>query len=416
MAIITKPLYSGTGYRLYNGASVGLTYQITSDSIEQAILDVVSEIRAVLGGPGSTITQMLGASAQQQQQIAVYSRGAAAMGVLASLVAPEVGVPLALGAEVIAIANELDLTGEVQAPTDMPQNTVNNIVDGTYPVTPVTPPPSGYGGGDPDDIAAAVFAYPVNWQNATGDVNLNFSVWLQEVMATLGPQAWAAGLPDPRNPYFCLVGPFPTNLTYGALIPWSASAIPPVPALDFSAVLPADTVLSYLNREQAGYTWTMQGPWGEAIPAGVYAALAGEYAGRYWRCVLTDEELHLLAGQLGGTAVNVPPIWPGEDNVTYGTPVAVSGVTSISAPMDGILLSLTTVPVRNVFWTAEAYQGLVHVGGVQFLSDAGDIEGVQFINNNVQLFAARTIKQAEGCIIRVGAGISGVATPWTVNP
>lgn len=414
MATIRRRLYSGSGYPLSNGAGTPITYTVESDSIEQAILDVVTEIRAVLGGPGSTITQMLGASAQQQQQIAVYSRGAAALGVLGSLIAPEVGVPLALGAEIIAIANELDLTGDVEAPPEMPVSYTKGLTDGTYPVTPVTPAPAGYGGGDPEDVADAVFAHPLPWQNATGEVNLNFHWWLVEVMAALGPSAWASGVPDPRNPYFALVASYPSAVTYGALIPWSASAIPPVPALDLTAVLPDDTVLSYLNREVDSYTWTNQGPWGEATPAGVFAALSGDYAGYYWRCKLTDDELHLLAQAAGAAGTVHPPIWPGLAGVTLGAPVVLTDDGRVEATMHGCLLEITATDPGSGRIEFEGNSWWYRAGFLAFEDADGNLERHDYLNRELGVYTCQTMRQASAVVVHLDRASQVTVTPWTL--
>lgn len=414
MVTINHPLYTGSGFRCLDGNDVPMFYTEEVDSLEQAIYDLLSDVRAVLGGPGSTITQMLGASAQQQQQIAVYSRGAAALGMLGSLIAPELGIPLALGAEVIAIANELDLGGDVEAPAQMPVSYTTGLTDGTYPVTPVTPPPEGYGGGDPADIVDAIFLHNVTWQNATGEVQLSLQYWLEEVMAALGPSAWASGVPDPRNPYFSLVAAYPTAVTYGALIPWSASAVPPVPALDFSAVLAGDTVLSYLNREVDDYTWTNQGPWGEATPAGVFAALSGEYAGRYWRCNLTDDELHLLAGQLGGASTAGAPVWPGLAGVTLGDPVPFDDVMEITGPMHGVLVDYTTPPQKTDKWTVESFSNYGHAGQLAFTSDNGYAEAWQYLQWDKQVYVPRALSEAATVLLRPIAGQEGTVTPFTL--
>lgn len=414
MVTIHRRLYSGSGWPLTTPDGTPITQEITVDSLDQAIYDLLTEVRAVLGGPGSTITQLLGASAEQQQQIAVYSRGAAAVGMLASLVAPEVGIPVALGAEIVAIANEFDLTGDVEAPDEMPQNTIQKVVDGTYPVTPVTPPPTGYGGEDAATIVAAIFDHAVTWQNATGEVQLGLQEWLVEVMAALAPLAWATGLPDPRNPYFALVASYPSAIPYGALLPWAANAIPPVPALDFTAVLTDDTVLSYLNREQAGYTWTMQGPWGEGIPAGVYAALSGEYAGRYWRCLLTDEQLHLLAGHLGGGATNVPPVWPGLAGVTLGAPVEVTESQIIDGPMDGINLTVDAVDAGTGKWGITGRWSYYRAGYVQFINDGGGVETIQYMGSDEQTFCPHSMQRAASVLIFLSHATQVTVTPWTL--
>jgi len=413
MVTVTHQMYSGSGYPLSNGDGTAITYDTTEDSADAYIIAKLDEIRAVLGGPGSTITQMLGASAAQQQQIAVYSRGAAALGMVGSLIAPELGIPLALGAEVIAIANELDLGGDVVAPDQMVPSYSIGISDGSYPVTPVTPPPAGYGGDAAEDIAAAVFAYGVNWQNATGEVTLQFRYWLQEVMAALSPGSWAEGVPDPRNPYFSLVAAYPTAITYGALIPWSASAIPPVPALDFSSVFEGDTLLTYLNREVSDYTWTNAGPWGESTPAGAYAALSGEYAGRYWRCNLTTAQLHLLAGQLGGAGAPNAPVWPGVDNVEFGDPVAVVDAATIPGPLHGVVFEMTVAPSKLTNREIEGYTSYWRLGMITFVDDNGSVETFQYLQWEQGVYCPRQMQSAASAIIQLEGGAEASVTPWT---
>lgn len=415
MATFRRPLYSGSGHRLYNGDGLALSQEFEADSLDQAIFDLLTEVRAVLGGPGSTITQMLGASAEQQQQIAVYTRGAAALGVLASLVAPEVGIPVALGAEIVAIANELDLTGEVEAPADMPQNTITGFRDGTYPVTPVTPPPEGYGGGG-GASAAEVWAYNVGagFPSPTGQTATDLMAALQAAQAL---PMQALGVTDYRSPYFSVLASSYFSAYWTALlrtIPWpfDAAYVP-----DWSAWDGSESLVDFLNDHETTYPGQWTDVMAEAGQATGFAYVVNPNGvGVLLRCNVSEQLLPLVSGQLaGGVVSGGAPVWPGEDFATLGAPVAFDGPAEITAPMHGVLVDYTTLPQKVDMWQVSTFQNFGHAGQLAFVSDNGYAEPWQYLQWGKQVYVPRALSVAAACLIRPIAGQEGTVTPWTIS-
>lgn len=415
MTTIAKRLYSGSGWPLTNGSGLPITVQTDVGDLAQATYDLLTEIRAVLGGPGSTVVQMLGATDTQVQQVKTYAQGAMLLGGVAALVQPEVGIPVALAGEVLNFLATQEWGGDVDLPSDMPQNTVKRIVSGDAPVTPITPPPAGYGG--TGATAAQVWQYPasgadgVNGQYATTALGvLQYAGWLASLLS------YTQGVVDPRNPYFSLVARNAGVLTEVGFNGWQGNTRPSVPALDLSAVLPGDTVLSYLQREVGAYAWSTSGPWGEASPAGVYAQLAAPYSTLWWRCNLTNDQLQLLAGNLSsGGGDPVPPIWPGLASVTLGEPVAVTENATIPGPLDGIIATLLVPPSGLSKHIVEGFTSYWRLGLVAFVSDNGQVENWQYLQWNDAVYCPKALRRADSALLELQATCEMTVTPWTRN-
>lgn len=109
------------------------------------------------------------------------------------------------------------------------------------------------------------------------------------------------------------------------------------------------------------------------------------------------------------------PLWPGLSGATLSAPVALSDGLRIAAPMDGVIVNITTPPHKT---------GLIVVGGapfdyreghVAFETDNGNLETWQYLGFRSALFTPKTMKRAAAVRFRVLAGAEGVIQYWTNN-
>lgn len=413
MVTINRPLYTGSGFRCLDGNDVPMFYTVEVDSLDQAIYDLLTEVRAVLGGPGSTITQMLGASAQQQQAIYQYTQGLTYLAALTTLVAPEVGVPLELGNLALQFANQFDWGGDLQLPQDMPASSVDRIVSGDNPVTPVTPPPAGYGGGA---SASDVWGELLTLDENTGLGNQETAAYVMRQL--LNHHLWAGqyqGWTSKGNPLFRFFQQW-TSGNYGAAyFKWTAS--PPVPPNpDWTTWNGTDDVVTFLNAAAPGNGWSYTDPWG-ATSVLAWSPAVGESTNLYWRCEVLPWQLPYLSGRAYTAAETggheAPPVWPGLANVTLGTPVPIATSVTVPGPLHGILLAITLSPS----WLREyQFGGTIlrqNVGGVTFESDGGDFEAPQVLGFESGLYCPKTMSVADSARAWFRAGTTGTVIPWT---
>lgn len=117
-----------------------------------------------------------------------------------------------------------------------------------------------------------------------------------------------------------------------------------------------------------------------------------------------------------GSQIVVPPVWPGLDNVTLGTPVGFDGNVDVTADMDGVLVTLTTSPTKTghyMLGNVDLWYGL---GRISFESDNGDVEPWQYLAFDYGIFVPRTMQHASAVHLQVLGGAEGTVTPWTITP
>lgn len=414
MVTIHRRLYSGAGFPLSNGSGLALTLEQTVDSLEQAIYDLLCDVRAVVGGPGSTVFEDLGATRQQAADARKYARAALAAGTIAAVLYPPASVPVALAGVLSDALLEEGWDQDATVPTTTPATQTNNIYAGTQAIVPVTPPPAGYGGDSAADVAIAVWGYLLGTLNAQGQ---NHNITAGNLLGFLGTLAniygGKDGQGDIRTPWFRWVS---KDSEYTCSPPWG-TALPPwnvVPHLDFTLVQADDTVLSYLAREYPAWDWTTDDPMGGTNSGRVWALVLNEAPYVWLRCTLTDQDLHHLTTTVEVTAIT-PPVWPGIANVTLGEAVAFNDLIEVDGPMDGVLIAYTTPPSKVSIYSFGRYTAYGRAGQLAFVSDNGQVEEEQWLQFNQALYTPKAMARAASCLVRPIAGQEGTITPWTVT-
>lgn len=183
--------------------------------------------------------------------------------------------------------------------------------------------------------------------------------------------------------------------------------------------LEGESLMAYLVRTRPQYNWNDDD--GTTEPAALVIPQEWENLPRYvLRPRLTRAEWDGYVGSLYpapiAVDVNVPPVWPGLDLVTLGTPVALDSGVTITEPMDGVLISITgTEPDYTHFYTYDDLRAWRNVGALVFLSDDGQAEGFQPIGFVSAVYCPRSMKQASAVKLKCGHGLTGTVTPWTIT-
>jgi hypothetical protein len=107
------------------------------------------------------------------------------------------------------------------------------------------------------------------------------------------------------------------------------------------------------------------------------------------------------------------PIWPGIENVTLGTPVALVTGTVIDGPMDGVLIHIDSAPSGAGLYLFGAVKSYTHAGSIMFGTDNGDWEFPAKIAVEDHVICPRIMISAGTAKLRVNTGFAGTVTPWT---
>jgi hypothetical protein len=178
-----------------------------------------------------------------------------------------------------------------------------------------------------------------------------------------------------------------------------------VPTPSYAAILPDDTRLSWLQREDLDHYWIAHPATGE--PVGT-AGEADPLSGGFYFCTISEADF----ARYKKDAFATPPIWPGIDGVTLGETVPAVASTVLEVPMHGMLWLTTTYPAARARWGAAPYYSVYHTGRLAFITDNGDLEPFQYMGWQNAIYVPQTMGRAAGVVVFLEAGIEGAITPW----
>jgi len=270
-------------------------------------------------------------------------------------------------------------------------------------------------------IATQVWNYVIELPPPMGPGNgWQASLYLLHTINFLAVQAWFQGIPVPDRAYWRFCSYNPNDPAAHLSFPTDAEANIYVPVLDLSLVQRGDTLMGYLAREYPNFNYHSGGFPGFTTGENVTVTVSGWGYVAFYRCTLTDADIQALwppepidLGTL--TVPSGAPVWPGVDNVTLGETVTLTPNLHIVAPMDGVLVTITTPPSRS---------GMYEVGGaildygqgrVTFETDNGELEPWQYTGFRSAIYTPKTMAHAAGVRFQVLAGASGTVTPWSVS-
>lgn len=183
------------------------------------------------------------------------------------------------------------------------------------------------------------------------------------------------------------------------------------PAPDWSDIRADDTRLTWLQRTELNNTWS------EDVTTGAVFCHPTGYGGQFeYHLGYSEAEFTALKNTLlnlnsgSGSA-----LWPGIDNVTLGTPVALAEGVTIAEAMDGVLIAMSVIPPKTGSYTFDTQESYLHMGGVAFYSDNGDYEQAQSFSFVNHIIMPKAIAHPAGCVLRCKGNTVGTATPFTIN-
>ena len=131
--------------------------------------------------------------------------------------------------------------------------------------------------------------------------------------------------------------------------------------------------------------------------------------------VLTIQTVLDAISALSALLPKAHPVFPGEANVTYGTPVTLVDRLTITEPMDGVIVEYTTAPYRTshyILGSKDLYYGS---GRIAFEDDGGHVEFWQYLGFDTALYVPHSMQRASAVHIQLIGGAQGTVTPWVVS-
>lgn len=296
----------------------------------------------------------------------------------------------ALGADIATLVAQLSATESTLL------TAIGTPQQASVAVTLPASPPSGYGSTDPSDVAAAVWSYAATDDGIPTVSKLEAAGHLAD---NISNNSW---LPAQFAPYFLFDGAWNQPLIGVAM------STTPQPLA--SAILPSDTRLSWLAREVPGIAW-IDGYLGSDFVAGEDPSALG-----FWVLNLNSADFQALKALLYPVGSNnLAPVWPGLSLVTLGTPVALSPGLTITTPMHGVLVSISSVAGNKPFFAFDDVVSYLKIGALTFFSDDGQEEFPQSLGFTSAVYCCRSMARASGVKLRTDPAVTGTITPWLLS-
>jgi hypothetical protein len=330
------------------------------------------------------IEQELGVSQQQQSS----AQALAQFNTLLSAINANLTLTRTVLQQVLALQGQLQ-----QVDADL-ANLISLCQQTGRPVTLPSTPPPGYGGASGPSIANDV------WNHMEPGSSRTVGYW-QELMGALALNfGQTIRLPVYDNGLMALVYDYSNEFEP---TPPSTS-----PDFDLTTILPTDAnVADWLNRiDTQGNLWALN-PNGFATSSNLITGYG------YWICEIDPLMFARFKAQLAGTATYLPPVWPGIANVTLGASQALADGLLIPGPLAGVIIVISAVPQPISYYPFGPIKSYVHVGGIAFVDDNGQVETVQPIGLDANVVCPKAMVLADHAYIRLQSGVTGTVRPWT---
>jgi hypothetical protein len=131
---------------------------------------------------------------------------------------------------------------------------------------------------------------------------------------------------------------------------------------------------------------------------------------------MSQDQFDILKSQVLGGLIppSVSPVWPGLSKVTLGTAVALSDGLSVVGPMDGVIISLSSVPYPQSYYAFGSFKSYTKVGAITFVDDNGQAEFAQSMGMDSGIIVPKTMGQAASVSVRLLSGVVGTIQPWVI--
>lgn len=274
---------------------------------------------------------------------------------------------------------------------------IAGVASAISPVTLPTTPPAGYGGASTSDIADQV------WNGAIATIPSTPGDALLQVARSLN----VTSLYD--MPLY--VGIFRVSR-----IDWSAPGIYQsgvgYPTFDPTGVLVSDTLLSCLTRQNPD--WTCGNPWG---PQSYVGLDWNGVSSSHYTTIIDEAGFSTLKESLGLLPPSLlAPVWPGSALATLGTSVALDRTVTLTEAMDGVIVTLTSVPPDKPKYVLGALTATAHIGQIAFIADNGAAEYPQNLSFASEIYVPLALVGASAAVLRTVPGVAGTVQAWTRTP
>lgn len=304
--------------------------------------------------------------------------------------------------------------GSVQTGTAPSLQTITNLLDGLSP-SPLPPaPPVDWGAVMGPGVMSTEQEAPTwgeEWPYSQ-PYNRAFTQFEQMQFGEIGATGWA----NRENPDFALVF-YRTDVGWSLVGPESGGShkSPPV-ELDWSEWNGQERLLTFLQRVAPDYLWDNLGPGGYQTPGICWApAETPPYRGTLWRCLVEEWMLPFKSGRLAASLQHrLAPLWPGLDGVTLGDPVALTGSSIITGPMDGVLLDITANKPGAGHFGTDGTQYTYRGGWLTFLDATGRAEEYQYLGWNSAFLLTKQMPRAGGVCVVLRDIAACTVTPFTL--
>jgi hypothetical protein len=182
------------------------------------------------------------------------------------------------------------------------------------------------------------------------------------------------------------------------------------PTQDFTTILPTDNLLTWLTRTNTvDFIQWWAGP-GSAV------LLQGDNGDGHiqWLTVIDDSDFQDIKAAIGLTPTSISaPIWPGLASVTLGTSVALDRAVTLTEAMDGVIVTLATVPPGKPTYVLGGLTATAHIGQVAFVADNGAAEYPQNLSFASEIYVPISLGSASAVVLRTIPGVTGTVQAWT---
>lgn len=272
---------------------------------------------------------------------------------------------------------------------------IEDLTDGTTPISLPPLPPTGYGSTDVNDVADAVWNDPQTLLPTTpADALLQVARSLNTTSIFDMP---------------LYVGIFRVSRFDWPPDGFTITSIE-YPTYDPSDILITDTLVSLLTRQNPG--WTIDNAWSPQT----YVSLEPGGGGQaHYTTIIDEDGFAAIRNSLFPLATSlIPPIWPGIASVILGTPVAITSQMTVSGPLDGVVVTITTVTTNKPALAYDTELAYRFIGALSFVDDNGDVEPFQQLGFTNAVYSAQRMTHAASAVLRADPGVVGTITPWVI--
>lgn len=350
-------------------------------AIVERILVILVNLLGVISGMNS----VLGSTAQESQKLIIQTIAANAANTVNS---PTFGNAALLAAIADAKAQGIADTASLLV-------AISDLTDGTTPVSLPVSPPTGYGASSLSDIADAVWSYSIF------PLGGGARYYLAAAGNYGGYQKFQL-FEGADNTYFYPLMP-------DVFWPFGVSA--DYPRFDPSDILVSETLLTCMARQNPAFSCA----WWTYTDGAVKLTGPGGSDVEDWITTLDETRFQFIKSLIFPiNSIEIAPNWPGLAKVTLGTPVAITPGLTITTPMDGVIVTITSVTANKPSLAYGSELAYKFIGGLSFVSDNGQVEPFQQLAFTNALYCPREMTRAASVVLRADASVVGTVTPWVI--